>query len=916
MAHTAVPRAPGSGHPPNLHVHGAAASSSPRTDGNPGAGAPHVLSLGAEPASLDDFLAVWNPPSQPGPRAAAAAVGVDQPAGTSGVRPARAATEGHAATAVAQAYTEAEHAAASRRPLQAGGAAVAPGRGFASDLTPVGSARAGTGSSHRQGGESLVWSLARTLAGEAAPAPARMGDVMRHPEALRAATAAAAAAVRLALARHGVGHPRLHPAFAGRRLVVSAGPSEGRRALAVSRAVGEAAAVVGEPLSIRHRRVEATASGGGGVEAREGACSVAVDLVFDDARDAAAAWLLLPRFTVDGLPLHTARPGGTPPRTLEALRAEATLQLSAKPGEEGAAALDQACHLARQFGAVVEERGADAAGSAAGALLVLWSLRAAAGAAAAVEACSGRGKWPASPVRAVLAGTLTGAAAGAAQGGSGAGGRSDQPRSLHPSLRRLLDEDLGRDGGGQGGSDRAGGSDSGDQRRDGAGTGPSPPVWHLEGASERRRRRNGNGSPAAVGAGEGAVSPDGTATPQGGLTALDTHPGAELVAPPSHATWRSAAGAQKHYAAVLSGAGSGEGPKQSSSASSGRAAPQSSSVSPTDRRTAGREGVKSRGEAGSGERRSPGSKEQAAPGGAKQGGGKARANSVDSSGSGTASPVPGGGKEKRKGQSSKFALDHDRISRGDDRRTTVMVRNIPNKYTQQLLLQELDETLHGTFDWLYLPIDFKNRCNIGYAFVNFVHPRHIVTLSLEFSGKRWRRFNSDKMCDVTYARIQGKDELIRHFQKSAVMTEKEEYRPLLFRTDPGKEGEQVPFSVAAAAAVTSPVSSSSSSSAYAAAQSPTRSVSSGGGGGTPRARPENWADRVREGTTRARRRMSSSGDSVLSAGPAPTGGGSESGPRAGTVSRLRANTGDSNDTEASGGRRRSKRRGGRRRNKQ
>lgn len=36
-----------------------------------------------------------------------------------------------------------------------------------------------------------------------------------------------------------------------------------------------------------------------------------------------------------------------------------------------------------------------------------------------------------------------------------------------------------------------------------------------------------------------------------------------------------------------------------------------------------------------------------------------------------------------------------------------MIRNIPNKYTQQLLMSEIEEHFKNKVDFFYLPIDYK-----------------------------------------------------------------------------------------------------------------------------------------------------------------------------------------------------------------
>ena len=89
----------------------------------------------------------------------------------------------------------------------------------------------------------------------------------------------------------------------------------------------------------------------------------------------------------------------------------------------------------------------------------------------------------------------------------------------------------------------------------------------------------------------------------------------------------------------------------------------------------------------------------------------------------------------------------------------------------------VDAQFAETFDFFYLPVDFKNKCSVGYAFVNFIDCQIIPAFMNAFDNKRWERFNSDKVCKVTYARLQGKEMLMDHFKSSSIMQQHKNLRP-------------------------------------------------------------------------------------------------------------------------------------------
>ncbi|KAL9994953.1 putative mei2-like RNA recognition, RNA-binding domain superfamily [Helianthus debilis subsp. tardiflorus] len=125
-----------------------------------------------------------------------------------------------------------------------------------------------------------------------------------------------------------------------------------------------------------------------------------------------------------------------------------------------------------------------------------------------------------------------------------------------------------------------------------------------------------------------------------------------------------------------------------------------------------------------------------------------------------------------------------------------MIRNIPNNYTS-LLVEFLEShckhenekagnTIRSAFDFVYLPVDFKHRLNAGYAFVNFTTSEAAWRFRVSVKGKKWDLFKSKKIADVSRARIQGKDALVKNFERMRLCSPSWEYLPVWF--EPPRDG--------------------------------------------------------------------------------------------------------------------------------
>jgi len=119
--------------------------------------------------------------------------------------------------------------------------------------------------------------------------------------------------------------------------------------------------------------------------------------------------------------------------------------------------------------------------------------------------------------------------------------------------------------------------------------------------------------------------------------------------------------------------------------------------------------------------------------------------------------------------------------------TTVMLRNIPNKYTQRTLLEELCRNgfaSNHAIDFFYLPIDSQTNANFGYAFINFTSSQFQEAFRKMFEGRRLERYNSRKILSVVPASLQGLQANWNHYSMSTVMSHPEQdRRPLFFNMD-------------------------------------------------------------------------------------------------------------------------------------
>jgi len=115
----------------------------------------------------------------------------------------------------------------------------------------------------------------------------------------------------------------------------------------------------------------------------------------------------------------------------------------------------------------------------------------------------------------------------------------------------------------------------------------------------------------------------------------------------------------------------------------------------------------------------------------------------------------------------------------DQAPTTMMIRNMPGRYSQNDLMADLHELgFAGTYDFLYIPIDKRTAANVGYAFVNFVANVWAERCAELFENYRFsnQKRSSNKLGRVSVAFLQGLEKNLQHYEHAAINMSRDKRR--------------------------------------------------------------------------------------------------------------------------------------------
>ena len=128
--------------------------------------------------------------------------------------------------------------------------------------------------------------------------------------------------------------------------------------------------------------------------------------------------------------------------------------------------------------------------------------------------------------------------------------------------------------------------------------------------------------------------------------------------------------------------------------------------------------------------------------------------------------------ENRQFEDKKLQLNGHKIYTGEDKRTTILIKNIPKNMTKNQFKMVLEKI--ANINYLYIPLFMLTRDNLRCAFVNVVNSKSIIDIYLKLRKINFKYDNPNTKIEISYSNLQGRKALIDNFREERNIFKKKE----------------------------------------------------------------------------------------------------------------------------------------------
>ena len=111
----------------------------------------------------------------------------------------------------------------------------------------------------------------------------------------------------------------------------------------------------------------------------------------------------------------------------------------------------------------------------------------------------------------------------------------------------------------------------------------------------------------------------------------------------------------------------------------------------------------------------------------------------------------------------KLQLNGHKIFTGEDKRTTILIKNIPRNMTKNQLKLIIEKI--ANINYIYIPLFMLSADNLRCAFVNVVNSKSIIDIYLKLRKINFVYDNPNTKIEISYSKLQGKKALIDNFRE-------------------------------------------------------------------------------------------------------------------------------------------------------